>query len=104
MMSRVVVHASAQADIDAIHDYIGIENHSLEAAAKFVSDLHDRFEAYARQPMMGSLCEDLGTDLRCFSFCRNYVVIYRPLDDGIDVLRVFHTARDYGRLFRDDRP
>jgi plasmid stabilization system protein ParE len=49
------------------------------------------------------LSEDLGPDVRCFSFRKNYVVIYRPLDDGIDVLRVFHTSRDYARLFREGR-
>ena len=48
---------------------------------------------------MGELRDDLGPDIRMFAFRKNYIVLYRPLDDGIDVLRVFHTARDYPRLF-----
>jgi toxin ParE1/3/4 len=27
-----------------------------------------------------------------------YVVIYRPLPDGVEILRVVHGARDLGRL------
>jgi len=103
-MPRVAIQPAAQSDIDAIHDYIGIENHSRAAAAAFVRDLHDRIAAHARQPLMGNLCEDLGLDLRCFSFRKNYIVIYRPLDDGVDILRMFHTARDYTQLFRDSLP
>lgn len=57
-------------------------------------------DSYARQPLMGDRREDLGPGLRSFPFKKNYVVIYRPLDDGIDVLRIFHSARDYPRLFR----
>lgn len=48
---------------------------------------------------MGELCPDLGEGIRIFAFGK-YVVIYRPLDDGIDVLRVFQGHRDYPTLFR----
>jgi toxin ParE1/3/4 len=48
---------------------------------------------------MGEVRDDLGPNIRIFAFRKNYIVLYRPLDDGIDVLRVFHTARDYPRLF-----
>ncbi len=51
---------------------------------------------------MGDPRDDLGPGLRSFPFRKNYVVIYRPLDDGIDMLRVFHTAHDYPRLFQSD--
>ena len=49
---------------------------------------------------MGEPRLDLDDDLRSFAFKRNYVVIYRPIPGGIDVLRVFHGARDYARWFR----
>lgn len=89
----------AEADLKEIGYYIGRQSGSVIVATRYLADLDARMEAYARQPLMGESREDLGPDLRSFSFRRNYVVIYRPLADGIDVLRVFHTARDYGRLF-----
>ena len=102
-MARVVKQQKATADLDAIYDYIALENLNPSAADRWIDELHQRMETYARQPLMGELREDLGPDLRCFSFGKNYVVIYLPVPDGIDVLRVFHTARDYPRLFHDDR-
>jgi plasmid stabilization system protein ParE len=41
----------------------------------------------------------LGEDVRIFTHGR-YVVVYRPLDDGIDMLRVFRGEQDFPRLFR----
>jgi toxin ParE1/3/4 len=49
---------------------------------------------------MGESRKEFGPDIRSFSHTRNYIVIYRVLDDGIDVLRVIHTARNWRRVFR----
>lgn len=100
-MPRIVRHPQALADLDGIYDHIAIENSNPVAADRFVDDLELKLESHSRQPLMGDPREDLGSGLRSFVFKRNYVVIYRPLDDGIDVLRVFHSARDYPRLFQD---
>ena len=70
-------------------------------ADRFIRDLHSKFQQYAHQREMGEPRPDLGEGLRSFAFMKNYVVIYRPLKDGIDVLRVFHGARDYPTLFRE---
>jgi toxin ParE1/3/4 len=31
-----------------------------------------------------------------------YVVFYAPIEDGIDVVRVLHSARDIDAVFSDD--
>ena len=41
---------------------------------------------------------DLGEVIRIFSF-GNYVIICRPIDDGIDVLRVIEGHREFPALF-----
>jgi toxin ParE1/3/4 len=89
----------ADADLEAIGDYIGEQSGSPSIAEKFLAELAATMEAYARQPLMGERRDDLGEALRSFSFKRNYIVIYQPLDDGIVVLRIFHAARDYLKLF-----
>lgn len=50
---------------------------------------------------MGTPQPELGDDLRCFTFRKTYVVIYRPLGSGIDVLRIIHSSRQRRRVFRD---
>lgn len=92
--------AAAEDDLAAIARYIGVEKQSPRAARDFIDAFYERCEAYARQPGMGEPRADLDDDLRSFTFKRNYVVIYRPIPGGIDVLRVFHGARDYTRWFR----
>ena len=99
-MARVIQSNEALADLDAIYDYIGIEKQSPRAADRFMDELQEKLEAYARQPEMGESRPELDESLRSFTFKKNYVVIYRPVDEGIDVLRVLHGARDYGRFFR----
>ena len=48
---------------------------------------------------MGQRRPDLGEGIRIFAF-GNYVVIYRTLDDGLDVLRVLRGHRDDPALSR----
>ena len=98
-MPRIIKQPQAVDDLDEIYDYIAAQNLNPAAADRFMDDLLVRMEGFARQPLMGELREDLGPEVRTFAFRKNYIVLYRPLDDGIDVLRVFHTARDYPRLF-----
>ena len=52
----------------------------------------------ATQPMMGRARDELAPGVRSFPFGR-YVVFYMPLDDGIDVVRVLHGARDIDAVF-----
>ena len=99
MAVKVIRTSTAKADLRGIAEYIGIEQQSPKAAEKFLHEIQERFVAYAHQPDMGDPQPELGEDLRSFAFKRNYVVIYRPLDNGIEVIRVIHGARDYPSLF-----
>ena len=55
-------------------------------------------KAYADQPEMGTARPDLGSSYRVFHHKR-WVVIYRPIQSGIEILRVVDGARDYPSLF-----
>lgn len=50
---------------------------------------------------MGRAREELAADLRSFPFGR-YVIFYAPVDEGIDVVRVLHSARDVDAAFGDE--
>ena len=102
MPARVLRTPAARADLKAIAEYIGVVKQSASAATRFIEDIEEKLIAYARQPEMGDLREDLGEGLRSFTFKRNYVVVYLPLEDGIEVLRIFHGAQDYPSLFAAD--
>jgi toxin ParE1/3/4 len=67
-------------------------------ADKLVDAIHAKAEAHGRQPGMGSWHKDLPETYRYFVHKR-YVVIYEELDDGIRVLLVVDSARDWTRMF-----
>lgn len=47
---------------------------------------------------MGRTREELAASLRSFP-CGRYVIFYVPFDDGIDVVRLLHSARDADAVF-----
>ncbi len=98
-MSRVEFDPDALTDLDAIYDYMGHARRSPASADQVVDGIHQMCQTYATQPGMGQRRPDLGPELRTFAV-GPHVVIYRPLEDGIRVLRVFDGRRDYPALFR----
>ncbi|NQU19988.1 MAG: type II toxin-antitoxin system RelE/ParE family toxin [Candidatus Nealsonbacteria bacterium] len=98
-MPRVLWTQLAESDLDGIHFYIGTTNHSQAAADRWIDSVRERSRIYAGQPEMGELRSKFGPGVRVFSF-GNYVVFYRAIADGIEILRVLHGRRDYPTLFQ----
>lgn len=90
-MARVTRRPLAAADILDIWDYIAED--SLEQADRWVDKLDEKFELLAKQPMIGRARDELAAGVRSFPFGR-YVIFYGTTYDGIDVVRVLHSARD----------
>jgi toxin ParE1/3/4 len=99
MPGYVLRTPAASADLRDISDYIGVKNQSPVAAHKFLDDFEQKCLAYANQPEMGELRLELGDELRSFTFKKNYVAVFQPYEDGIEIIRVIHGARDYPTLF-----
>ena len=89
---------TAKRELAEIHDFIGVERQSPSAAANLVREIHEKANLYAAQPEMGTLREDLGEGFRVFSV-KPYIVVYRALQHGIEVLRVVDGRRNYVALF-----
>lgn len=98
-MTRVLRRPQAGADIAEIWDFIAED--SLEQADRWVDRLDEKLQLLASQPLMGRGRPELGPDLRSMPLGR-YVIFYVPLEDGIDVVRILHTARDVDAAFDGD--
>ena len=96
-MPRIVVSPLAQADVDEIWDHIARD--SIRNADRFVDRLEQRFGVLAANPRLGVARDDLRPGLRRFGYGR-YLIYYRLIRDGIEVLRVVHGARDQRHLRR----
>jgi toxin ParE1/3/4 len=99
-MPRVTRRPLAEADIIEIWEYIAED--SLAAADRWVDHLDEQLRLLAGQPMMGRARGELAPAVRSFPFGR-YVVFYAPLDDGIDVVRVLHGARDIDAVYNPEQ-
>ena len=103
-MPSVTVRDVAWQDVDRIFARIAVDN--LEAALRVHDAIRAEFELLAAHPGAGPLCEFPEPDLADFHFWpvkkyRNYLVIYRPLVDGVEIIRVIHAATDMRRPFRE---
>jgi len=89
-VTRVVVTPQAREDLADIWLYVAA--HDLAAADRTL-DAFDRVCArLARNPKMGPARPDIGPQARSLLLGR-YLILYRIVEGGIDVVRVVHGAR-----------
>ncbi len=94
-MAQVTYAPRANADLAEIWDYIAADN---EAAADRVAVRFDvTFGMLAQHPQAGRLRDDVAGNVRTFPVGQ-YLILYRPIKDGVDIVRVVHGARDLGSL------
>ncbi len=90
-MPIVTLRPLARIDIDEIWEYIAEDSETQ--ADVFVDRLNAQFKLLALSPSMGRSRNELLDNLRSFPFER-YLIFYFPIDDGVDIVRVLHNARD----------
>ena len=95
-MNQYRVSDAARSDLDEIWSYIAQDN--ADAADRFIRAIVSRFPAFASMPHMGPQRKDLSPRLRS-SPVGNYVIFYRPMKNGVEIVRVLHGARDFPPLF-----
>ncbi len=95
-MSRYHISDRARTDLDEIWGFIAQDN--PQAADRLIEVLVRKFRVLARSPEIGILRSELASSLRSFPV-GNYLIFYRPFDQGIEIARVLHGARDLPGLF-----
>lgn len=110
MTPERVVHKTglATTDINELADYFR-ERAGTAIALRFVNQAEAAFERLLATPRIGAL---LGLDELPYEDIRRWhitgfdrlMILYREVADGIEVVRVLHTARDIPALFRDYPP
>jgi toxin ParE1/3/4 len=97
-----VVTRRPLAALDILDAWDHIAEDSIAAADRWVDQLDAALNRLATQPMMGRARPELAPHLRSLPF-RRYVIFYMPLGEGVDVVRVLHSARDIEALFGDEQ-
>lgn len=95
-MTRCVFSRRAEADLEAIGDYIAEDN--ARRALSFVRNLRDRCRSIVQYPRAGPLRPALGKGIRMVVF-RDYLIFYRYSRRSVIIERILHGARDIEGLF-----
>lgn len=98
-MPRILRTAQSKLDYDEIWDYIAQDD--PQAAASLLQLLDETLHLIASSPHIGRMRSEL--DPRLCSFpVGNYLIFYRPIDGGMELIRVLHGARDIQADFFKD--
>jgi toxin ParE1/3/4 len=94
----------AEQELEAIYEWIAHRDGRTQTAKKIAAEIRQKCDEYANAFASGSSLgtdrPDLGQSLRVFTHKR-WVIVFRSIDDGIEVMRVLDGSRDFSRLFGD---
>ena len=98
---RVRLAQSAEEDLIGIADWIGRDN--PVRAASFVNELHARCLSLAHRPKRFPIARTVhGVPIRKLAY-RDYLIFYAIGADSVDVIRIFHGARQWRLLLDEDQ-
>ena len=105
MKPRAVIRPLARHDLLEQAEYIAFHS-GLAMASRFLKAADGTYQLIATQPCLGRLVERFppamsGSRVFPVRGFGKHLVFYRPVEDGIEILRVIHGARDIEALFEE---
>lgn len=95
-----VVRLKPAAEKDVAHLVHHLFTQSADTASRFYAAVEDACSQLAESPNLGGVVDTdsealAGVRVWGLPGFRNYLIFYRPLADGVEVVRVLHGARDW---------
>ncbi|MGF2040338.1 MAG: type II toxin-antitoxin system RelE/ParE family toxin [Nostoc sp. CmiVER01] len=92
--------APASRDIESIIDYVA-DNSSFDAAERLLKKINEKCSNLANFPNMGRKRNELLPLLRSFPV-DDYLIFYRAIAGGIEILRIVSGYRNLDALFDEE--
>lgn len=89
----------ASRDIEQIIDRIA-DNQDLDAADRWLQKVNAKCQTIANFPSMGRSRNELAPSLRSLPI-DDYLIFYRAIDNGVEIVRVVSGYRDLEALFEE---
>ena len=104
MKRHVIIAPEADRDID--EQCVHIAQGSMEAAHRFLVAVECAIDEIAEMPEVGRKWELSRPALRSIRVWHvrkftNHLIFYRVTDEGIEIVRVLHAARDIDAVFKE---
>ena len=98
-MSRCSIAPSAIRDLDDISDYFLERN--IQAGEQLLQEFTKKCRNLATFPTMGKSYSQVRADLRGIPL-QGYIILYRLIDDGLEIVRVVNARQDLESLFEEE--
>ncbi len=98
-MSQRIIAPDAIRDLREIADYYAI--HNVEAGERILKEFNKQCVYLVQFPMMGRSYESVRPGLRAVPMA-DYLLFYRILEPGLEVVRVMHRNRDWRSVLEAD--
>ena len=98
-MGKARITREARREVDRIWAVIARDSGSIETAERVVGEIISAINRLANMPGMGPRRDELVVGIRSYPVYR-YVIFYREVPGGIQVVHVLHGARNLRRFFR----
>ncbi len=95
-MKSIKVSDRAREDLDAL--WLDIAADNSRAADRLVHRIVNQYTKLCQFPGMGPRRDELRPGLRSWPV-GNYLIFYKSTDEGIEIIRILHGARDLPTLF-----
>jgi toxin ParE1/3/4 len=95
-VSDYIISQPAIRDLESISAYFADVN--IEVGEKFLQGFNKRCKQLASFPKSGRSYDDLQVGLRGLPL-EGYIILYRSIDDGIEIVRVANGRQDLQSLF-----
>ena len=101
-MAEFILASGVEGELWAIWEHIADDN--PDAATRVVEAAYETFKTLAAKPGLGRQRKFRDSRLKGVRSCLvsgfdNYLIFYRTVSGGIEVLHVYHGARDIEALF-----
>jgi toxin ParE1/3/4 len=93
-----VIRRTAQAEEDLIDIWLYIAQDNPRAADRLLDEIEEKLSLLANHPQLGPSRPDIAEECRYFPV-GNYLILYRILPEGIEVVRVVQGSRRLENLF-----
>ncbi|MBD2093038.1 type II toxin-antitoxin system RelE/ParE family toxin [Microcoleus sp. FACHB-1515] len=91
---------SASRDIEDIIDQIA-DRQGFDAADRYLQKINAKCQSIANFPNMGRSRNELAPSLRSLPI-DDYLIFYRAIDNGVEIIRVVSGYRDLEALFSEE--
>ena len=91
---------SAEAEEDLIKIWLDIAHDNPPAADKMLRHIDEKFVLLAANPKLGRALPELREGMRRWPVGQ-YLILYREMTGGVEIVRVVHGKRDLKHALRD---